>query len=366
VFGELAITKTDDATPSEDTGILLLSQLINAVAGISGTNAFAQSFDLTTPVIERMRTKLAPPDAKPSSVAPAVEQSPSAVVACVMLGNLAMSDEVCVAMVRNWRLHVPLIHILRESTHSALLYAALGLLRHLAFPEANRSVLGDEGLIEACQRSLSNPSSDAAVLGEVAALLGKLVTNNLFNVEKVVKPSGGQSCLETLVRKSLEPPKPLPSTSMKNLSIESGKTIVSILRVLGRADDNTPLEDICHLIFRTPHIARPLARLVRQRFYADARSEGLLGLGLMAQNDEGAACVIEEFKEDEGLLDAIKEFARGEDGGGGVEGKGQAAGRDYQNAMVLLQALRNNGSGAEGAVERRIEELQEELGKMMG
>jgi hypothetical protein len=89
-----------------------------------------------------------------------------------------------------------------------------------------------------------------------------------------------------------------------------------------------------------PDIARPLARLVRQRFYADARSEGLLGLGLMAQSNEGAARVIKELKEDDGLLEAIKDFAEGKDGG--VEQQDRAAGRDYQNAMVLLQALQNH------------------------
>jgi hypothetical protein len=93
-------------------------------------------------------------------------------------------------------------------------------------------------------------------------------------------------------------------------------------------------------MFECPHVARPLAKLVRQRFYADARSEGLLGLGLMAQSPEGAARVIEEIKEDGGLLEAIKDFAEGKDGG--VEQQGQAAGRDYQNAIVLLQALQNH------------------------
>jgi len=51
--------------------------------------------------------------------------------------------------------------------------------------------------------------------------------------------------------------------------------------------------------------------------------------------------VLEEIKEDAGLLDAIKEFVDGKDGG--IEQQqGSTAGRDYQNAMVLLQALQNN------------------------
>ena len=86
---------------------------------------------------------------------------------------------------------------------------------------------------------------------------------------------------------------------------------------------------------------RPLAKLVRQRFYADARTEGLLGLGLAAQTAHGAKLVIEELKEDGGLLEAIKEFAEGNEGGAEQQAA-SSSGRDYQNAVVLLQALQNN------------------------
>ena len=59
-----------------------------------------------------------------------------------------------------------------------------------------------------------------------------------------------------------------------------------------------------------------------------------------ANNSVSAAQVVQEIKDDGGLLEAIKEFANGKDGG--IEQQGSAAGRDYQNAIVLLQALRNN------------------------
>lgn len=365
VFQELAITKTDEQTPSEETTVLLLSQLINSISSLSATDAFAQNFNARSPVIERIRAKLGYP----------TDRSPSAVCACVMLGNLAMSDEVCIDMVSIMQLHLPLRDILFFSKHSALLYAALGFLRHLAFPGANRTELGDARIIEACHDFVAAGSDDPAVRGEIAALLCKLVTNNSKNIERVVmyrvgesraepgelplrSVTNGPTCLGDLVKQSLLPSKPLPSTAMKNMMVEAGRTIVAILRSLGRmsAGGDLDVDAVRIRMFECPRIARPLARLVRQRFYADARSEGLLGLGLMAQSPEGAAKVVEELKEDEGLLETIKDFAEGKDGG--VEQHGQAAGRDYQNAIVLLQALQNHWESGEESESRKFADFR--------
>ncbi|KAH8732483.1 armadillo-type protein [Phaeosphaeriaceae sp. PMI808] len=378
VYQELAITKTDDKPASEEITVILLSQLINSISALSATDGFAHTFTARSPVVEKIRTKLDY----------SIEQSPSAVCACVMLGNLAMSDEICIDMVKNMELHLQLKYILFFSKHTALLYAALGFLRHLAFPEANRTELGDARIIEACHDFLHQyPDGilfhDPAVRGEIAALLCKLVTNNPKNIERVVmyrvgerrgepgelplrSVTNGPTCLSTLVKQSLQPTAPLPSTAMKNIMVETGRTIVAVLRYLGRtgAEANIDAAAFRQRMFECENIARPVARLVRQRFYADARSEGLLGLGLMAQSPQGAARVIEELKEDSGLLEAIKEFAEGKDGG--VEQQGQAAGRDYQNAMVLLQALQNQwGSGSDEALRDRVISLQDLLGKLM-
>lgn len=280
------------------------------------------------------------------------------------------------------QLHLPLCDILFFSTHSALLYAALGFLRHLAFPEPNRAELGNARVIEACHRYLVLYPDDAAVRGEMAALVCKLVTNSPKNIERVVmhrvgerrgeegelplrSVTDGPSCLGDVVKQALEPARPLPSTAMKNFVVEAGRTVVAILRYLGRAEGGGDLDvdAVRQRMFEVPYVARPVARLVRQRFYADARAEGLLGLGLMAQSPYGAARVVEEIKEDGGLVEAIKEFAEGKDGG--VEQQGQTAGRDYQNAMVLLQALQNNGSEMDEALRDRVISLQDELGKIM-
>lgn len=368
VFQELGVNKDTERAVPENTKVVLLSQLIGTVSAISSTDAFAQNLNIKSPIIKRVETHLRLPWEK---------ASPSTVCACVMLGNLAMSDEVCIDMVQTTNLHVALISILQHGpeTQFALLYTATGFMRHLAFPEANRTILAEAGLIQACSRLLT--LDDSSIRGEAAALLCKLVTNNIHNITKVVydkfelqvRPEKSQepssiTILSHIIQEALAPFKPLPSTTMKNPMVELGRSIVAMLRYLGRPDAGKDAHAVRHTILETSKIARPVARLMRQRFYAAARSEGLLGLGLMAQFPEGAALVMEEIKEDRGLLDAIKDFADEKDGGN--EQTGSTGGRDYQNAMVLLQALQNNaGSVIDASLKDQIVALQDELGKLM-
>ncbi|KZM27058.1 hypothetical protein ST47_g1837 [Ascochyta rabiei] len=369
VFEELAISKSTEKTASDSTNVLLAAQLIGTVSAVSATDPFAQRFSIRSQVIETVRAKLC------------ASASPSTICACVMLGNLAMSDEICTDMVKIMELHLPLASILSSSNKPALLYAAAGFMRHLTFPETNRAPLADAGLLQNCTALLKQ--TDAAVRGEAAAIIGKLVTDNLHNVIKVVCEKVGETVipdahpvvgleassettvLHQIVEQALAPTGPLPSTAMKNPTIELSRSIVTILRFLGRTIPEDNVDAIREQMYKVPLIARPLARLVRQRFYADARSEGLLGLGLMAQTPRGAKLVIEEVKEDNGLLEAIKEFAEGKEGGAEHQ-TSSASGRDYQNAVVLLQALQNNwDTEADPSLKDQVQTLQEALGRMM-
>jgi hypothetical protein len=145
--------------------------------------------------------------------------------------------------------------------------------------------------------------------------------------------------LQYIVAQALAPSAPVPSTAMKNAMVELGRMIVAVMRCL-RLPQNVN-EFLERRIFETPLLARPVARLVRQRFFPEARSEGLLGLGLMAQTRQGAVAVLGEFKADKGLLEAVKDFAVVD------EKKEEQAevslGRDHQNALVLVHALGANG-----------------------
>ncbi|KAF2016187.1 ARM repeat-containing protein [Aaosphaeria arxii CBS 175.79] len=363
VFQSLSVHTDPEEESDREAEVVLMVQLVNSLSAISASDSFVSNFSVQSPMLRRLSTQL--------RRSPAL---PSAVCACVMLGNLATSDATCISMVKDEELHVPLLELLDSPEPPALTYAAAGFVRHLAYPELNRAVLAEVGFIETCCRLLV--IADPSTRGEAAAILGKLVSNNVENITKVVTMAlpedivpakvgdvevpSPTTILYHVASQALVPSGPVPSTSMKNAMIEIGRTIVAILRFLRQNQtSNDNLEAITSQVFQTPLLARPVARLVRQRFFAEARSEGLLGLGLLAQTEDGARLVIEEFNADEGLFDALKEFV--------LEGKGegsQAEGlrRDHQNALVLLHGLTNNGGElVEISWKDKIGSLQGEL-----
>jgi hypothetical protein len=367
VFRSLSIQTDAAKLATEDTTTLLMLQLINANSSISASDAFVNNFSIHSPVVKKIISKVL-----------VLSASPSTVCACVVLGNLATSDEVSIKMVEDMGLHLTLLDILSSQREPALLYATAGFMRHLVFPSANRTVLGGVGLIETCCRLLIN--QDPSVRGEAAAILCKLVTGNLQNIEKVVYKAMPEditpaqlvgvdvpphpTILYHIASQALVPTTPLPSTSMKNAMIEIGRTIIAILRFLGQTNNEQEVEPVSRHMFATPLVARPVARLVRQRFFAEARSDGLLGLGLMAQSHDGAAAVVVELKEDDKLLEAIKEFAvePSEEG----QQVGGSLGRDHQNALVLLHGLTANGANTmDSAMKNDVVSLREELSKSL-
>ncbi|ORY02740.1 armadillo-type protein [Clohesyomyces aquaticus] len=366
VFRALSVSRDPSKAATEDSNTALIVHLVNSFSAVSASDAFVKEIGLRSPVVRKIRSKLL-----------SLATSPSTVCACVMLGNLATSDQVSVDMVEDMGLHLTLIGLLSARREPALLYAAAGFMRHLAFPEVNREALGEAGLIETCCLLLVH--KDPSVRGQAAAILCKLVSNNFHNIEKVVyesipdnvdpaQISGVEmpvhpTILYHVVTQALVPSAPLPSASMKNAMVEIGRTIIAILRYLGQSNADEDIEPVARHMYKTPLVARPVARLVRQRFFAEARSEGLLGLGLMAQSHEGAVCVVEEIKEDPGLLDAVKEFTTPEKKEG--QQSMTSLSRDYQNALVLLHGLATNGINAmDAAMKDEVGTLQADLSKL--
>ncbi|KAI2621369.1 armadillo-type protein [Xylaria nigripes] len=70
--------------------------------------------------------------------------------ACLILGNLARSDDKCIYLVQQLAIHIPLIAILSdpENADAGLSHSILSFFKNLAIPPQNRPILGNAGLFD--------------------------------------------------------------------------------------------------------------------------------------------------------------------------------------------------------------------------
>ncbi|KAF2814477.1 uncharacterized protein BDZ99DRAFT_437434 [Mytilinidion resinicola] len=342
--------------------------LINGICAISATEAFSRTYDLQSAFMKKVTSKV---------LSLSLEKdlsllAPSTICACTILGNLAISDAVCIEMV-NMDLHRPPIRILSTSQESALLHVTAGLLRHLTFPRHNRERLGNAGLINSSCRLLLNPSP--AVRGEGAAILCKMVDDDARHTQQYIieivqdavlttptDPPHQPTILEFMTNQSLAPSGPLPSTSMKSVNVEVGKAIVAMLKCL----INTQTLDLglLHRMYQTPLLAEPLKRLARQQIFAEARSEAIFGLGLMLLSAEGAASFLAGEHDNVALVDSLRSLFAAESGGN--ETAGVQLQRDRKNVLVVISGLWKHGADImDTPLKKRVEALHSELAPFM-
>ncbi|THY20107.1 hypothetical protein D6D02_02021, partial [Aureobasidium pullulans] len=107
---------------------LVLSQ---GLADMTALPLYNEKYDTSDPFIQSLYSQTIPTSTDPSS------RSPVAPAACLILGNLIISDEAAITLAP----HVPIKDLFAElgrSNDSAFLNAASGLLRHLSTPMQNR------------------------------------------------------------------------------------------------------------------------------------------------------------------------------------------------------------------------------------
>ncbi|KAJ4999885.1 hypothetical protein K4K48_003392 [Colletotrichum sp. SAR 10_66] len=124
----------------EDAAIQLKAlpqSFVQLLSDISYDDAFTAHNPIGSPVIQTLQSWLALPNVHLQSAA------------CLCLGNVTKSDEASYALVKSHAVHLPLVPLLRISTDSTLLHAALSFLKNLAIPPQNKPALGDAGLLDA-------------------------------------------------------------------------------------------------------------------------------------------------------------------------------------------------------------------------
>ena len=294
---------------------------------------------------------------------------------CIILGNLARSDNICIAMVSHLGLHRDLIMILKGSSDTQVIHSALGHLRNLALPQGNKNTLGDAGTIEALARFWT--SETLPQISHLAAGVARqLVNGSLANVRKLLtslspdpeSPAHSRTYLSLLLSV-------FERSDETTVKMEIARVVTAILRCIHSDNNLQPRgkEDILHRLYSLHgNIGNPLGTMVSQSRYPIIRSEGWFAMALVARSQEGSTA-IHGVVSDVSVFSALEATVRGESSqsssgqrsstastplrdvvsplsadsptGPSLQESQEMGVRDRQNAMVLVNELLRNGVG---------------------
>jgi hypothetical protein len=270
------------------------------------------------------------------------------ICACVMLGNLARSDEVCQVMVRDLKIHEELISVLQGDARGAVLHSSLGFLKNLAIAGDNRAVLGEAGIIPAVSR-LWAYDSVPQVQFSAASIARQVVISSVDNISHLLAPLSQDPDSPAHKRTYLSLLLSLfEKTDSTPIKTEIGRTVASICRTLSpkaREGDEEATDLLNRLFTLHDGVALPIGAMITQTQWPVVRSEGWFALALMATNKLGCAAVVDCLHQNEvtellkttlsaGTLDQHQAEKTETD-------KSQET-KDRDNAFVLVQGLLKN------------------------
>ncbi|KXG53895.1 Armadillo-like helical [Penicillium griseofulvum] len=328
--------------PSLSEDIKALAQLrlkINqALAEVSASPLFAQYYPLDSPLSQTLKSWVV------------ATEDQLQICACVMLGNLARSDDVCQVMVRDLKIHEELISVLKSDARGAVLHSSLGFLKNLAIAGDNRAILGEAGIIPAISR-LWAYDSVPQVQFSAASIARQVIISSMVNISHLLAPlsqdldsPAHQRTYLSLLLSLFE------KTDSTPIKTEIGRTVASICRTVSpKARDGD--EEATALLDRlyTLHegVSLPVGAMITQTQWPVVRSEGWFALALMATNKLGCAAVVDCLHKTE-VTELLKTTLAG-----AVPNEDKAEEKDElketkdrDNAFVLVQGLLTNESGA--------------------
>lgn len=359
----LSIThlRVQSRDPEEEHQISLVrTALIQILSDLSAAPVFSETYSVNSSLINSLVQWL-------SSAQDEIKHC-----ACLMLGNVARSDEVCRTMVTRYQVHETLVGILRTGSEKQVIYAALGFMKNLALPSENKSVIGVPTTIGEVSRFWAT-DTDPQIQHASVSLLRQLLNGCLATVQWLLA--------------SLSPDQDSPASEKTYLSlvlllfgrtddisikVEIGRTIATICRCISTSSQGVP-EDAIRAMLRRLYsvhsdIARPLAMMVSQSRFPIIRSEGWFALALMARSRDGSAAVSEVLQQVEvfgALVSTVTgqhingsgyearnsqmgeaDSNRPDSGSSGSETRSEQTmemqGRDRENALVLVNELLKN------------------------
>lgn len=321
-----------DPSSKEDTQALAQARLkINQALGeVSASPLFAQRYPLDSPLSQTLKAWVV------------ASEEQLQICACVMLGNLARSDEVCQVMVRDLKIHEELVSVLNSDARGAVLHSALGFLKNLAIAGDNRPSLAEAGIIPAVSR-LWAYESVPQVQFSAATIARQVIISSMDNISGLLaplsedpdSPDNRRTYLSLLL--SL-----FEKTDSSPIKTEIGRSIASICRTVSpKARDGDEKATSLLDRFYSLHegVARPLGAMVTQDQWPVVRSEGWFALALMATTTPGCAAVADCLQNEE-VIELLQKTVAST-GDAEETDKSQVA-KDRDNIFVLVQELLKN------------------------
>lgn len=325
----------DSASAEETKALAQLRLKINqTLAEVSAAPLFAKQYPLDSALSQTLKSWII------------TNEDQLQVCACVMLGNLARSDEVCQVMVQDLKVHEELISVLNSEARGAVLHAALGFLKNLAIAGDNRLRLAEAGIIPAVSR-LWAFESVPQVQFSAATIARLVIISSMDNIARLLAPvsrdlgdPGSERSYLSLLLSLFE------KTDSSPIKTEIGRTIASICRTLSpKARDGDEESTSLLKRFYGAHagVARPVGAMITQSQWPVVRSEGWFALALMATHEQGCAAVIDCLRNEE-VMDLLKSTMNANAAGQeDIQDKGNTqATKDHENVFVLVREMLKN------------------------
>lgn len=275
-----------DDSITEDVQLInqLRLKLNQILADISALPSFLDTYPIGSPLFNTLHSWLSHPEEHLQ------------ICACIVLGNVARTDEACLQMCKDFEIHQSLIEIVNHSTIGGVLHAALGFLKNLAIAESHREMLGDADIIPAVSKVWTYDTVPQVQLA-ATSVTRLVIASNVKNVSKLLtslssdpdSPAHSRTYLSMLL--SL-----CSRTDTAPIKTEIGRIVCSICRTLLSRTQKAQEQNLTLLnrVFDLhKDIAHPIGAMITQTDWPVVRSEGWFALALMASHDQGCLAVVD-------------------------------------------------------------------------
>lgn len=339
------------------------SVFVQAIADISAHEAFTSRHALDSDEVKTLISWLSS-----STSAPAIAKTTAA---CLALGNIARSDEVCTTLVQPpHQVHRPLVALLssgeKAPTDAQLLHSSLSFLKNLAIPAANKPALGDTGLLDdgGALPRLWGLTVQPQVQFAAVSLTRLLLVQCPPNVRRILQVSGDDdrtrfaALLAAFKDSDQEPTK-----------MEAARAALGVCRVLHSSSSAAGVEDLLSSLsldnqdssssegpegllqkFYSVHeegLTRTVLHLAAQSKFPTLRSELWFVLALVARSPAGAEFLASSSVV--GRYELLSELTRTATGRNLVEGK-----EEEMNSSISSSAVAEDTESGTGTTDPAI------------